>query len=51
MHSPAVGILVAELIVEGKAKTLDIAPLRPLRFREKALIHEPLTAFRDEAPS
>lgn len=47
MHSPAAGILVAELIVEGQAKTLDILPLRPQRFREGDLIHEPLTAFRD----
>ena len=47
MHSPATGLLVAELIVEGKAQTLDIHPLRPARFREGDLIHEPLTAFRD----
>ena len=46
-HSPAVGILVAELIVKGQAKTLDIHPLRPQRFREGDLIYEPLTAFRD----
>lgn len=46
-HSPAVGIVVSELIVEGKAKPLDIYPLRPHRFQEGALIHEPLTAFRD----
>ena len=47
MHSPATGILLAELIMEGKAQTLDIYPLRPARFREGNLIHEPLTAFRD----
>jgi len=46
-HSPAAGILVAELITEGEAKTLDIHPLRPQRFREADLIFEPLTAFRD----
>jgi len=46
-HSPAVGILVAELIAEGHAKTIDIYPLRPQRFREGDLIYEPLTAFRD----
>ena len=46
-HSPAAGILVAELIVEGEAETLDIHPLRPQRFREEDLIFEPLTAFRD----
>lgn len=46
-HSPAVGVTTSELVVEGEAKTLDIDPLRPTRFREKDLIHEPLTAFRD----
>ncbi len=46
-HSPAAGILVAEVIVEGQTKTLDIYPLRPQRFREGDLIYEPLTAFRD----
>jgi sarcosine oxidase subunit beta len=47
MHSPAVGIVVSELIVGGKVETLDIHPLRPARFREGDPIHEPLTAFRD----
>ncbi len=47
MHSPATGLLVAELVVEGKPQTLDIHPLRPARFTEGDLIHEPLTAFRD----
>ena len=46
MHGPATGILVSELIIHGKTKTLDIHPLRPTRFRENDLIHEPLTAFR-----
>ena len=46
-HGPAAGILVSELVTEGEARTLDIHPLRPQRFREKDLIHEPLTAFRD----
>ena len=47
MHSPAAGVLVAELIVEGKAKTLDIHPLRPQRFQDGDLINEPLTAFHN----
>lgn len=46
-HSPAAGLAVAELIVEGRATTIDIYPLRPTRFREGDLIHEPLTAIRD----
>lgn len=46
-HSPAVGIIVSELIVEGHATSLDIYSLRPERFREGDLLHEPLTALRD----
>jgi sarcosine oxidase subunit beta len=46
MHGPAAGILVSELIIHGKTKTLDIHPLRPTRFREGDLIHEYLTAFK-----
>jgi sarcosine oxidase subunit beta len=47
-HAPAVGMAVAELIANGKVRTEDIYPLRPTRFRENSLIHEPMTAFRDE---
>jgi sarcosine oxidase subunit beta len=46
MHSPAAGLAVTELIVNGKSETLDIKPLRPTRFREDCLINEPLTAFK-----
>lgn len=46
-HAPATGMIVAELITTGKAETEDIHPLRPTRFRENDLIHEPITAFRD----
>lgn len=46
-HSPAAGMVVAELIAEGRASSIDIHPLRPTRFREGDLIHEPLTAIRD----
>jgi sarcosine oxidase subunit beta len=46
-HSPAAGMLVAELVSAGKTQTLDIHPLRPTRFREGALVRESLTAFRD----
>lgn len=34
MHAPALGQLVSEIILDGRAKTLDISPLRPSRFRE-----------------
>lgn len=40
MHSPATGQLVAELILDGEARTLDIAALRPQRFAEGILNRE-----------
>jgi len=46
-HSPAVGLLVSELIADGRTSSMDIRALRPDRFRDEDLIHEPLTAFRD----
>lgn len=46
-HSPITGILVTELITEGRTMTEDSHPLRPTRFREDDLIHEPMTAFRE----
>jgi glycine/D-amino acid oxidase-like deaminating enzyme len=46
-HAPAAGMAVAELISDGKVRMEDIGPLRPTRFRENDLIHEPLTAFRE----
>lgn len=36
MHAPALGQLLAELICDGAATTLDITPLRPTRFAEGA---------------
>ncbi len=45
-HSPAVGMVVAELIADSRVQTEDIYPLRPTRFREDDLIYEPITAFR-----
>lgn len=33
MHAPAIGRLMAELIVDGQARSLDLAPLAPERFR------------------
>lgn len=32
MHAPALGQLLAEIIVEGRASSLDVAPLSPGRF-------------------
>jgi sarcosine oxidase subunit beta len=37
MHSPALGHLLAEIILDGKASTLDVHALRPERFRENDL--------------
>jgi sarcosine oxidase subunit beta len=32
MHAPALGALLAEIIVDGRATSLDVSPLRPDRF-------------------
>ena len=37
--APAIGKCMAELILDGKASTVDITPLRPQRFAENKLIH------------
>jgi sarcosine oxidase subunit beta len=37
MHAPALGQLLAEIILDGKATTLDANALRPTRFREQDL--------------
>jgi sarcosine oxidase subunit beta len=39
--SPIVGQLLAELVVDGRASTLDIAPLRLARFEEKDPVKTP----------
>jgi sarcosine oxidase subunit beta len=40
MHSPALGQLVAEMILDGKATTIDVHSLRPSRFAEGEPIPE-----------
>jgi hypothetical protein len=42
-----VGKVIAELIVEGKSKTIDISPLSIERFEKGELILEPMTAFKE----
>ena len=37
MHAPALGQLLAEMICDGEATTLDAGPLRPSRFAEGVL--------------
>jgi sarcosine oxidase subunit beta len=46
MHSPVAGKLIAEVICEGKASSLDISALSLSRFSEGRVIGEPMTAFR-----
>lgn len=41
MHAPAIGQLLAEEILDGRATTLDIHALRPQRFEEGAAIESP----------
>ncbi|MBM4420131.1 MAG: FAD-binding oxidoreductase [Chloroflexi bacterium] len=43
-HSPATGRLMAELILDGHATGIDIAPLAVTRFAKGELLREPLTA-------
>jgi sarcosine oxidase subunit beta len=40
MHGPVAGLLMAELILDGKTHTLDISQLRWSRFAEGDLIRE-----------
>jgi sarcosine oxidase subunit beta len=40
MHAPAVGLLIAELILDGKASTIDISALSLDRFRTGSLVPE-----------
>ena len=37
MHAPALGHLLAEIILDGRATTIDTTPLRPGRFAENDL--------------
>ena len=46
-HSPAVGKVISELIVEGKASSIDISSLSIERFKKGELILEPMTAFKE----
>ena len=34
MHAPALGQLLAEIMIDGKASALDVRALRPERFAE-----------------
>ena len=41
MHSPALGQLLAEIVLDGRATSLDVRALRPTRFDEGALLPGP----------
>jgi sarcosine oxidase, subunit beta len=40
MQGPAIGVCMAELLLDGAARTVDISAFRPSRFVEGALAHE-----------
>jgi sarcosine oxidase subunit beta len=46
-HSPTVGKVISELILNGKATTIDISPLSIERFARGELLVEPMTAFKE----
>ncbi|OGP96449.1 MAG: hypothetical protein A2157_00920 [Deltaproteobacteria bacterium RBG_16_47_11] len=46
-HSPAVGKVISELIVDGDAVTIDISSLSIQRFERGELVLEPMTAFKE----
>ncbi len=46
-HSPAVGKVISELIVDGRATTIDITSLSIERFEKGHLLLEPMTAFKE----
>ena len=48
-HSPVIGQAMAERILEGEARVVDIRPLAPGRFARGALIPERLAAHHAEA--
>ncbi|MBU2055762.1 MAG: FAD-binding oxidoreductase [Proteobacteria bacterium] len=46
-HGPAAGMVIAELILNGRADTIDINLLNLTRFKEGKAMKESLTAFKD----
>lgn len=48
MHAPATGLLVGELILDGRAHSLDIDPLSPLRFERGQALSETMYAVVHE---
>ncbi|HVP78124.1 MAG TPA: FAD-binding oxidoreductase [Thermodesulfobacteriota bacterium] len=46
-HSPAVGKVISELIVDGNAVTIDISSLSVERFEKGESVRESMTAFKE----
>ena len=46
-HSPAVGKVISELIIDTKVTTIDISSLSIERFERGELMMEPMTAFKE----
>jgi sarcosine oxidase subunit beta len=40
MQGPAIGLVIAELVLDGQARTVDVSAFRPSRFAEGALLQE-----------
>jgi sarcosine oxidase subunit beta len=40
MQGPAIGLTMAELILGGASRTVDVSAFRPSRFQEGALLQE-----------
>jgi sarcosine oxidase subunit beta len=46
-HGPAVGRVIAEVILYGHSESIDIGPVALTRFKKGRVIRESLTAFKD----
>jgi len=40
MQGPAIGLAIAELVIDGETRTIDLSAFRPSRFQEGALLQE-----------
>jgi sarcosine oxidase subunit beta len=40
MQGPAIGLAIAELIIDGSTRTVDLSAFRPSRFQEGAMLQE-----------
>lgn len=40
MHAPAAGVLISELILDGKATSVDLTPLELIRFNDPSRLHD-----------